>query len=42
MTRYTLRQLEKKRKEERRDQIMSMVGVVFFALVIGLCMIFAR
>ena len=26
MTRYTLRQLQKKRKEERRAQIISMVG----------------
>lgn len=42
MTRWELRQLQKQRKEERRDQIMNMVGVVFFALVIGLCMIFAR
>lgn len=42
MTRYTLRQIQKKRKEERRDQILNMVGVVLFALVIGLCMIFAK
>lgn len=42
MTRYTLRQLQKRRKEERKAHILNMVGVVLFALVIGLCMIFAR
>lgn len=42
MTHYTKRQIIKKRKEERKAQIMNMVGAVLFALIIGLCFFFAR
>lgn len=42
MTRWTARQLQKKRKEERKAQIIDMVGVILFALIVGACMIFAR
>ena len=42
MTRWALRQLQKKRKEERKAQIMGMVGAVLFGLVIGGVFFFAR
>lgn len=42
MTRWELRQLQKKRKEERRAQIINMVGGVLFALMIGAVFFFAR
>lgn len=42
MTRYTLRQLQKQRKEERKAQILNMVGGVLFALIIGGVFFFAR
>jgi high-affinity Fe2+/Pb2+ permease len=42
MTRWELRQLQKKRKEERTAQIINMVGGVLFALMIGAVFFFAR
>lgn len=42
MTRWALRQLQKQRKEERKAQIMGMVGAVLFGLVIGGVFFFAR
>ena len=42
MTRRELRQLQKKRKEERRAQIINMIGGVLFALIIGAVFFFAR
>lgn len=42
MTRWELRQLQKQRKEERKAQILSMVGVVLFGLAIGSIFFFAR
>ena len=42
MTSYTLRQLQKQRKEERKAQILNMVGGVLFALIIGGVFFFAR
>lgn len=42
MTRWALRQLQKKRKEERKAQIISMVGAVLFGLMIGGVFFFAR
>lgn len=42
MTHYTKRQLQKKRKEERKAQIINMVGAVLFALIVGLCFFYAR
>lgn len=42
MTRYALRQLQKKRKEERKAQILNMVGGVLFALIMGLCFFYAK
>lgn len=42
MTRWALRQLQKQRREERRDQIMGMVGAVLFGLMVGACFFFAR
>ena len=42
MTRWELRQLQKKRKEERKAHILNMVGCVLFALIIGGVFFFAR
>lgn len=42
MTQWALRQLQKQRKEERKAQIMGMVGAVLFGLVIGGVFFFAR
>lgn len=42
MTRWELRQLQKKRKEERKAQILDMVGAILFALIIGGVFFFAR
>lgn len=42
MTRWELRQLQKKRKEERKAQIMGMVGAILFALIMGGVFFFAR
>ena len=42
MTRWALRQLQKKRKEERKAHILDMVGAIVFALIIGGCLFFAR
>ena len=42
MTHYTRRQLEKKRKEKRKAQIMGIVGAGLAGLGMGLCMLFAR
>lgn len=42
MTRWELKQLQKKRKEERKAQIIGMVGCVLFALIIGGVFFFAR
>ena len=42
MTRWALRQLQKQRKEERKAQILDMVGAILFALIIGGVFFFAR
>ena len=42
MTHYTTRQIIRKRKEERKAQIMGMVGAVIFAVILGACLFFAR
>lgn len=42
MTRWELKQLQKKRKEERRAQIINMVGGMLFALMLGAVFFFAR
>lgn len=42
MSRWTARQLQKKRKEERKAQIMGMVGAIAFAIIVGLCLFYAR
>lgn len=42
MTRWELRQLQKKRKEKRKAQILDMVGAMLFALMIGGVFFFAR
>ena len=42
MIRWGLKQLQKRRKEERRAQIINMVGGVLFALMIGAVFFFAR
>lgn len=42
MTRWALRQLQKKRKEERKAQILDMVGAILFALILGGVFFFAR
>ena len=42
MTRWELKQLQKKRKEERKAQIIGMVGAVLFGLMIGGVFFFAR
>lgn len=42
MTRWALRQLQKQRREERRDQIMGMAGAVLFGLILGGVFFFAR
>lgn len=42
MTRWALRQLQNKRKEERKAQILDMVGAILFALIIGGVFFFAR
>ena len=42
MTQWQLRQLQQRRKEERRAQLINMMGAVAFALVIGGIMFFAR
>lgn len=42
MTRWELGQLQKRRKEERRAQIINMIGGVLFALMIGGVFFFAR
>lgn len=42
MTRWALRQLQQRRKEERRAQILNMVGAVVFALILGGVFFFAR
>lgn len=42
MTRWELRQLQKKRKEERKAQALDMVGAILFALIIGGVFFFAR
>ena len=42
MTRWELRQLQKKRKEERKAHILDMVGAILFALIIGGVFFFAR
>lgn len=42
MTHYTKRQIIKKRKEERKAQIMGMVGAILFALILGGVLFFAR
>lgn len=42
MTRWAVRQLQKKRKEERKAQILDMVGAILFALILGGVFFFAR
>lgn len=42
MTRWELRQLQKKRKEERKARALSMVGAVLFGLMVGAMLLFAR
>ena len=42
MTRWALRQLEKKRKEERKAQALDILGAVLFGLMIGGVFFFAR
>lgn len=42
MTRWALRELQKKRKEERKARILDMVGCVLFALILGGVFFFAR
>lgn len=42
MTRWALRQLQKQRKEERKAQILDMVGAILFALIMGGVFFFAR
>lgn len=42
MTRWELRQLEKQRKEKRKEQALDMLGAILFGLVIGGVFFFAR
>lgn len=42
MTRWQLRQLQKKREEERKAQMLDMVGAMLFALILGGVFLFAR
>lgn len=42
MTHWQVRQLQQRRKEERRAQILDMLGAVAFALMIGGILFFAR
>ena len=37
MTRWQLRQIQEKRKEERKAHITGMIGAILFGLVIGAC-----